>query len=526
MNKESHKQKLRILYNYGIINSISCFTIKITDKSSVVLAHGLTGFIEEAQNVSVTLAISVFDLMHRNESVSDYDKDTQEFKDIVQNILNDNNYEISIKTVKTTNDNTTLRLKHVNSDYSPSYKDAVVVDNSPVVLSHGMHSNLFTWNDFATKLAESGRDSWLIEMYGGPTTDSDCKPTGNYYCPNYTFTDLKTYYWPALVAGVQQYSGKNNLSYVGYDLGCTVALESLEMYESGKNNAGYYFDTATGDYVFMDLSNKPINTFVGLGCLGNFSAANYYLPEKRLPLFVMLINDTDYDNLPWYYHIYGENHIKSGVYKDKDFVAGLGKSVAIEVYSEYFKLSGKAITKLIKVGTNIVIFGFSISEVSGRNYIPPNTEISLSVNIYKEIQSWIRDESGPIIGENVSVSNLLIIQGVQTEDNKEDYINFIPYLPEPDFLGKDPLYDKDSDGFVNKEDVKQICKAVNATNKKYYVSFNDLYHFTSDVDRVSGGSLPDNKRVKALIIKFLGNEDIAQTIFINNLISTNETCEG
>src|SRR3989339_1522899 len=120
MNKESHKQKLRILYNYGIINSISCFTIKITDKSSVVLAHGLTGFIEEAQNVSVTLAISVFDLMHRNESVSDYDKDTQGFKDIVQNILNDNNYEISIKTVQTLNttsygQSSILRLKNVNS---------------------------------------------------------------------------------------------------------------------------------------------------------------------------------------------------------------------------------------------------------------------------------------------------------------------------------------------------------------------------------------------------------------------------
>ena len=296
--------------------------------------------------------------------------------------------------------------------------------------------------------------------------------------------------------------------------------------DSSTCNAGYYFDTITGNYVLMDLSNKPIDTFVGLGCLGNFSAANYYLPEKRLPLFVMLINDTDYDNLPWYYHIYGENHIKSGVYKDKDFVAGLGKSVAIEVYSEYFKLSGKAITKLIKVGTNIVIFWFSISEVSGRNYIPPNTEISLSVNIYKEIQSWIRDESGPIIGENVSVSNLLIIQGVQTEDNKEDYINFIPYLPEPDFLGKDPLYDKDSDGFVNKEDVKQICKAVNATNKKYYVSFNDLYHFTSDVDKSKGTSLPDSKDMQLMVQQFLAGKDLTKSEYNKYILSTNSICEG
>src|SRR3989338_2633172 len=294
MNKESHKQKLRILYNYGIINSISCFTIKITDKSSVVLAHGLTGFIEEAQNVSVTLAISVFDLMHRNESVSDYDKDTQGFKDIVQNILNDNNYEISIKTVKTTNDNTTLRLKHVNSDYSPSYKDAVVVDNSPVVLSHGMHSNLFTWNDFATKLAESGRDSWLIEMYGGPTTDSDCKPTGNYYCPNYTFTDLKTY-----------------------------------------------------------------NTFVGFGCIGNFSNyLSHYTGQKYYPYF------SDYINKHYYYFFpnttfYNSHagHLAGNYFKSINFLKDEGISLGLsKLFGPYFITStGTSLPTAATVLTDVVV---------------------------------------------------------------------------------------------------------------------------------------------------------------------------
>ena len=74
------------------------------------------------------------------------------------------------------------------------FRILLMIDNSPVVLSHGMHSNLLTWNDFETKLAESGRDSWLIEMYGGPTTDCDnCIPYTyqdqvNYFCPEYVST--------------------------------------------------------------------------------------------------------------------------------------------------------------------------------------------------------------------------------------------------------------------------------------------------------------------------------------------------
>jgi len=168
---------------------------------------------------------------------------SDKFAEIVTDILNDNNFEISIKTVKTVNDNTTLRLKHANTGYSRDFQDAAVGNPQPVVLSHCIHSDLFTWNDFAEKLAKNGRDAWLIEMYGGPTTECDT-------CPVYTFNDLRSYYWPALVAGVQHYSGQNNLAYVGYDLGCTVALESLENYSSGANSIGYYFDTVTGDYNF------------------------------------------------------------------------------------------------------------------------------------------------------------------------------------------------------------------------------------------------------------------------------------
>ena len=44
-------------------------------------------------------------------------------------VLNDNNFQIAINLVKTANDNTTLRTKHLNADFSQAFKDAVV--NNP-----------------------------------------------------------------------------------------------------------------------------------------------------------------------------------------------------------------------------------------------------------------------------------------------------------------------------------------------------------------------------------------------------------
>ncbi|MFH2027733.1 MAG: S8 family peptidase, partial [Nanoarchaeota archaeon] len=214
-----------------------------------------------------TTGLGVMDLMHNAENGPYYLQNSDAFANVVYDILNDNNYEISIKTVKTVNDNTTLRLKHVNSDYSDSFKDAVVGSSKPVVLSRGIHSNLFTWNDFATELASdknNARDTWLIEMVGGPEQDENCGSD----CPNYTFSDLKTYYWPALIAGVEEYSGQNTIDYVGYSLGCSAALESLELYgDSGKNNAGYCFNYVSGEYdIDCDLASDPVDTFVAVAC--------------------------------------------------------------------------------------------------------------------------------------------------------------------------------------------------------------------------------------------------------------------
>ena len=52
---------------------------------------------------------------------------TNNFKSVIEKILLDNNYEIAIKTVQTLDttsygQNTTLRLKNLNSDFSPTLR--------------------------------------------------------------------------------------------------------------------------------------------------------------------------------------------------------------------------------------------------------------------------------------------------------------------------------------------------------------------------------------------------------------------
>lgn len=227
------------------------------------LFNSYTSVIEDTD----TLGISVFDLMHNDENKDKFNNQRNpEFKKVVENILSDNNFEIAIKTVRTVNDNTTLRVKNLNSDFSQSFRDALVNDARPIVFSGGLWNNLFYWENnkvLTANLIEKGRDLWEIEIIGGP--EQDGKPNS----PNYSYNDTRDYYWPALIAGVQQYSGKNSLQYVGHSNGCGVALASLNLYSaSGKDNAGYYFDADTGQYLLTDLSSSPVDTFAGLGCPG------------------------------------------------------------------------------------------------------------------------------------------------------------------------------------------------------------------------------------------------------------------
>ena len=66
------------------------------------------------------------------------------FANVVDRILNNNNFEIAINTVKTYNDNTTLRLKNINSDFSLNFTDVITGSTKPVVVASCISKNLFS----------------------------------------------------------------------------------------------------------------------------------------------------------------------------------------------------------------------------------------------------------------------------------------------------------------------------------------------------------------------------------------------
>jgi len=216
--------------------------------------------------------ISVADLLRNPSNYPYYNqRNSSAFAQVVDRILNNNNYQITIKTVQTLNttsynQSTILRLKNVNTDFSDNYKNVIINASKPIVMSGGIFSTLTTWengnsqNGLANDLVNDGHDVWEIEMNGG--TNTECA-----ICPDYTYQDQVDYFWPVLVAGVMNYSGKNQVHYIGHSNGCRVALSSLNSYSNGKNSAGYAFNSVTGLYdLNVSLPNHPVDKFFGVAC--------------------------------------------------------------------------------------------------------------------------------------------------------------------------------------------------------------------------------------------------------------------
>ncbi len=105
-----------------------------------------------------------------------------------------------------------------------------------------------TWEVLGDELSNVGRDTWLIEITGGPGQDCDD-------CIDYSFYNLTDVFVPALLNGVLNFTSKNNLQYVGFSNGCRSALDSLE-----RNK----FDSS------------KIETFVAVGCPGAFEGTSEF----------------------------------------------------------------------------------------------------------------------------------------------------------------------------------------------------------------------------------------------------------
>ena len=74
--------------------------------------------------------------------------------------------------------------------------------------------------------SSEARDTWLIEITGGPGTDCAGKAVDD--CPDYTYDNITDRYVPALLNKVLNETNKTKLQYVGFSNGCRSALSSLE----------------------------------------------------------------------------------------------------------------------------------------------------------------------------------------------------------------------------------------------------------------------------------------------------------
>ena len=200
-------------------------------------------------------AIKVFDYLHLGGNSEHYNINNNEFKKIVKNALNDEMFNVFDKNVVSSN-GITLRLRNlkpnISNDYLEYLNSSGVPIDLPVVLAHGLFSNLTTWEVLGAELSNIGRDTWLIEITGGPSQDCDD-------CIDYTFYNLTDIFVPALLNGVLNFTNKDKIQYVGFSNGCRAALDSLE-----RNK----FD-----------SNK-VETFVAVGCPGGFEGES--LGSKKL----------------------------------------------------------------------------------------------------------------------------------------------------------------------------------------------------------------------------------------------------
>lgn len=196
--------------------------------------------------------ISVFDFLHNANNKKHYKEDSNEFGSIVRDALNENMVEET--QINTTADGVTLRLLRLQPAFSKNLKDFKDTVQLPVVLARGLWSNLNSWQGFGAELASTeARDTWLIEITGGPGTDCAGKAVDD--CPDYSYNDLTDSYVPALLNKVLNETNKTKLQYVGFSNGCRSALSSLE-----KGS----FDPA------------KVDTFVGVGCPGNFSGDSLF----------------------------------------------------------------------------------------------------------------------------------------------------------------------------------------------------------------------------------------------------------
>jgi len=299
------------------------------------------------------IAIRIFDFLHNAGNEGNYLADNDAFRNIVRNALRDGMFtETDYSVASASGVNLRLRnLKPNSSDIYLSYLTSTGMPiQLPVVLAHGLFSNLSTWQTLASEISNTGRDTWLIEITGGP--GQDCED-----CVDYTFDDLTDDFVPALLNGVLDFTGKDNIQYVGFSNGCRAALDSLER---GK------FD-----------SNK-VETFVAVGCPGAFDELS--LVDSG----ILLVDDKVVENLQNknVRHVDINALLKSGLLNKNAIIKGESEKISLNLWKNYlFFMSSSNDTQPGKI--TISKFGIIQGNALGKSdgIVPTIDEDSIYSNI-------------------------------------------------------------------------------------------------------------------------------------------------
>ena len=163
-----------------------------------------------------------------------------------------------------------------------------------------------------------------------------------------------------MIAAVQSYTNKNKIQYVGHSNGCRTALDALTNWSSsGKNNVGVIIKDDNN--ITVSLSSNPVDTFVAVGCPGNFSELSYFARQVKNSGDIAIKRLESKNNL----------HPKFG-------------DVAHELESV-------------------------LGEIAGVSRAFNNPRISL--NLFEQYYDWIRDDGDRQPGKNLQVNYFTLIYG-------------------------------------------------------------------------------------------------------------------
>ncbi|MFW6311542.1 MAG: hypothetical protein ACOC1K_04830 [Nanoarchaeota archaeon] len=298
--------------------------------------------------------------------VYDYLKEVGLNHDSIRLALNDEMYDISEDFIPVSyNDGNesgsiNYRYRKLNSLKSPILKSFIDKDGYPVVMSGGLWSDIETWNELGTELANEGYNVYLIEMTGGKNSECDT-------CYNYPYEHLTDNVLPSYVNHFLTESGKSKIKYVGHSNGGRVMLDSLT---SGQINEDVV-DTYVGAGVpgaFEELSNLPLSIK-----LSGDIAINRF--SKKNKTYISLYDvGTNLKELP--------ANILSLIFLFED------RKISLNLFEKYFYFINSS--EDIQPGKNInldyfsLLYGDSLLAIDNDLLVPIEDELIIFNNIQSE----------------------------------------------------------------------------------------------------------------------------------------------